>query len=677
MFESLIVVAFVVGFLVFMGLLTLVAYARLYKRAEPDEAVVRTGRGGMDALAGGGMWVIPIFHKHQMLSLKQVKISINRTGDDTLVTSNKIKADVQGTMYVRVGDEVEDIKTAARTLGQVDVQIIDEMIKDKVTDVMRAEAMKLTFDDLNVKKREFGEAVGTAVLEDLKKTGLVLDSVAVTSIRQVTVDPENIPMDVYEAEGARNVVEVVEKNREETNRIRKAKEVEIQRVNVDAEKQKLTLTMDEKKAVADQEQEVAEYEATKATEARQAVLEQERIAEEAALAKEEEVKKRTIAQTEAVAVRESERDQAEKVAKAKADEAAETAEINKNKAVETAKVAKEREVKIKEVGRDRDIKVANEERQQAEEEAAAAREVAVAEKRALEAAAKATQADAEAKQIEAEEKVKTVQAKEEAERKKTIVTIQANEEREKDQIDADKAAYVEAKKAEGEAEAAKKRAEAEEATAQGKANAVKAAAEGEATAAKTKATGQADAQKAEADGFAYSETTKADAEQKAAEAKADAIIKLAAAKLEDGKAAAETKRLMVEAENAVSRELLLRDVAVAAIEQLPETVEAFMEPASAISDVKVIQLQGMGGGGEGGGAGHPNGLPGLVAKSLAESAGLVPVIQNLLSFAKETGLTDQLRDVAKGAVSEVRDTMGIPTPLAAKPEVLEAPEEGS
>lgn len=632
MSSTLIVAGAVAGGIIILGIMILVAYSRLFVRAKADEAIVRTGKGGMQAVAGGGMWIIPIFHESQRVPLRQMKIPIDRTGEDALVALDRICADVKGTMYVRVGDAEDDIKQAAKTFRELDESAINKMIAGKVTDAMRAEAMKLLYSDLHVKKQDFAEAIGEAVREDLKKTGLVLDTVAIESIQQVEVDPANIPMDVFAAEGVRAIVAVVEKMKEETNRIRRGKQVEIQQVDVDTRKRALELDMDQKKAEADQDREVKDYEAQQATLAKQAVLEQQRIAEEAEIAKHEEVAKREIAKQKALAVEEAQKQEVDEVAKHKAAESIQTAEVAKNKAIETARIAKEKEVEAAAIAK-----------QQAVETAEIAKQKAIAEAKEEEAQAKAKQAAAEALEETERQAVQTVTETAIADRAKQVAVLKAEEDARKEVIEAEADRDSRKAKAEGEAVEAEQRA----------------------VAARNEAQGQADALKINAEGHANNVSIRAQADAEAATLQAQAKKELAAATLAEGEAAAESRRLLVEAENSVSTEILLQRAAIELIKVSPDLVREFMSPASAIGEVKVLNLQGLdGASANGNGAsahsGTSHGLPGVITNALAQAAGLTPVVQEILGFVKETGLSSKLTDAKQQVVSDIRQSLSVP-----------------
>ena len=646
--QMLIIAGVVAAVVVVVALLLLVGYSKLYKRARADQAIVRTGKGGTVAIKGGGIWVIPIFHLAQMVSLKQILIPIDRKGIDALVASDRIEAEVDGQMYVKVGDTPEDIIQAAQSFGEnVSPENINRMIQGKVTDAMRAEAFKMSFEDLNVRKEDFAEAIGKSVEQDLKKTGLVLDSVSVTSINQVLIDPDpnNMPHDTFKAEGVKNVVRSVEANREETNRIRREKEIQIQKVDVDAREQALALDMRRKKLEADQIREVEEYEAQKQTEAKKAVFLQVEEAESARINKEEVVRKREILMAEAVSVRESAKTQEEQVAAHKASQAILTADIAKQKAVTEADIAKQKAVQTADIAKMQAVETANIQKQEA---------IAVANE--AKAAAQAKQAAAEALEEKEKQGIITVTETEQAGRAKQVAIIKAEETARQEVLEAEAERDSRSAKAEAEAKEAQQRAEAERNKARGEADAAKARAQGTADAKTTTAKGNADAIKLEAQGHADNMSIRAEADAAAAELQAAAQIKLAEAKLAEGKALAESEKLMVEAGNAISRDLLIRDVLVAAITKAPEAIDAFMKPAASISDVKVLQLSGMGEVGEGG-VGTQQGLPGIITGALAQSAGLLPIIRELTGFMQDSGIIDAAKSKMAEVTQEVKSAV--------------------
>src|SRR3954453_15911637 len=85
------------------GLGTLMnAVAKFYRRCGAAEALVRTGSGGNKVVIGGGIIVMPVLHQLSRVSLRSVKLSVERASKNALVTADKIKANVETELYVKV-----------------------------------------------------------------------------------------------------------------------------------------------------------------------------------------------------------------------------------------------------------------------------------------------------------------------------------------------------------------------------------------------------------------------------------------------------------------------------------------------------------------------------------------------------------------------------------------------
>src|SRR3954467_5843897 len=71
-----------------------VTVAKFYRRCGPDEALVRTGAGGSRVVIGGGVNVYPIVHQLMRVSLRSIKLQVERSAKNALVTKDKIRANV-------------------------------------------------------------------------------------------------------------------------------------------------------------------------------------------------------------------------------------------------------------------------------------------------------------------------------------------------------------------------------------------------------------------------------------------------------------------------------------------------------------------------------------------------------------------------------------------------------
>ena len=594
MFENsltLVILGAIAAVLVLVPFVAIIAFRNFYVVPRADEALMKTG-GSSPTVSTGALWVIPLVHNVTRVSLRAVRIPIQRTGENALPTANKIMAEIMGELIVRVSpDDTSHIILAAQALGTNREEagkdmsdMIKEQVDSLVTDALRTAAFKKTFQELNAGKKEFADEVTQLLAEDLAKLGLTLTAVTIPHLKQgeFTADKG----DVFAAEGQRNVAETVAKNRQETNLINRNAEVEIQRQDLEARRRALELDLDKARLEAEQSRARAEYEATKATETKKAVLaqeqersvaeaEQHKVVKTAQIQQEQEVATAKITQEQTLAVQRADAAAQQKVAEEAGQQRKLEAEIGREKAVEAATIAKEQA-----------IRVADEQRLQAVAEAEIAKQVAIAARKTEEADARGKQATAEAEQQRAEQGIVTVRAEAEADRQKRVVIIQAEEEATKQKVAADRDAYVMTRNAEAERDTAMKRAEAAKAVAVGQADAARASASGAAESAVLAAQGEANAR-----------TTRATAELEASEKEAKARALLSEATLAEGRAVAESERLLQAARNTTSRETMLQTVALEAIRQSPALMREFMAPIAKVSDVKVLQINGLGGGG--------------------------------------------------------------------------------
>ena len=213
---------------------------------------------------------------------------------------------------------------------------------------------------------------------------------------------------------------------------------------------------------------------------------------------------------------------------------------------------------------------------------------------------------------------------------KRVVLIKAEEEAGKQRAAADRDAYVQTRKAEADTVVALKRAESIKADADGRAQALKADAEGKAHAARAEAQGLADAKTVGAEAEAKARSLRANAEFDASDKEAKAKIALAGALLEEGKARAESERLITEARNAVSNETMIQAVVLEAIRQAPAVMRELMAPVAKVSDVKILQINGLGGSDAEGAN-----LPSTVLGTGLAMSGALPLIKSAMQGMAE------------------------------------------
>jgi uncharacterized membrane protein YqiK len=121
-------------------------------------------------------------------------------------------------------------------------------------------------------------------------------------------------------------------------------------------------------------------------------------------------------------------------------------------------------------------------------------------------------------------------------------------------------------------------------------------------------------------------------EVEVAEQKARAIERLALSKQREGEADAAARLKMVQSENHLEEKVIQRDVLVRFIDQAPQILGEMMAPARQIDSIKVLDVHGLGGNGEGAGQ-EGSGISRVVNAFLHAGAAL-PLLREFLDFAK-------------------------------------------
>ncbi|CAI9410600.1 Inner membrane protein YqiK [Pleomorphomonas sp. T1.2MG-36] len=376
----------------------------LYIRSTRDKAYVRTGFGGKKVVLDGGAIILPVFHSYSWVSLSTLRLEVKRAENESLITKDRMRADITAEFYVRVKPDFENIALAAQTLGDRtnDADALKALVEAKFVDGLRSVAATMTLRDLQEQRAEFVKSVQAAVAHDLQSNGLELESVSLTRLDQTDIKHFN-PNNTFDAEGLTALTKITEERKRERNQIVRDNEVEIATKDREASLRRLTIEREQRDAELTQERDIANK--TAETRAEAAKAEQlARLAEETA----------RLDTERGIAERDAEARQARESARIVAERGIAEREAEARKVTETARI-----------------------------EAA----IAVAQKTEEEQAARARADEAKAGAITAEEQVVTAREVEIAERAKRIAVIAARQE-------AEQAATAITVKAEAEREAA-------------------------------------------------------------------------------------------------------------------------------------------------------------------------------------------------------------------------------
>ena len=231
--------------------------AAFYQRASNEVALVKTGVGGRKVVIDGGTIAIPYFHEVARVNMQTIRMSVNCEGERSLITSDRLRVDVGAEVYVSVKPEEEAVSRATQTLGKRLFQAdqLRGLLDGMVIDALRAEAAKSTMDELHENRGVFVANVQTALTEPLAKFGLEMDSVSLIGLDQTpfaALDENN----AFNAVGMRKLAEVIAKSRKERAEIERSSEVSVTQTSMEAEKRKLEIDLEQRRAEIAQAQEI-------------------------------------------------------------------------------------------------------------------------------------------------------------------------------------------------------------------------------------------------------------------------------------------------------------------------------------------------------------------------------------------------------------------------------------
>jgi Uncharacterized protein conserved in bacteria len=293
--------------------------AWFYERATSEVSLIRTGIGGRKVVIDGGTLAIPYFHEVSRVNMQTIRMDVARTGDHALITKDRMRIDVGAEFYTSVVPEEAAVVRASQTLGRRTFQPdqLKSLIDGMMVDALRAVAAQMTMDELHESRGEFVRQVHDSLAGTLSKYGLQLDSVSLTSLDQTpfsALDENN----AFNAVGMRRLAEVIAESKKERAEIEGESQVSVRRAEVDSNRRKLEIELEQRRAEIQQTQEielllaqqlaeVARRKAEAEAAAAEARIEMERTIQTAALAREQVIREAEILQARALEIAEQDR----------------------------------------------------------------------------------------------------------------------------------------------------------------------------------------------------------------------------------------------------------------------------------------------------------------------------------------------------------------------------------
>lgn len=326
----------------------LFAMSRFYRKVGPEEALVKTGWGGMKVVSGGGMWVIPIAHRVEHMDLSVKRIEIARREVSGLICKDNVRADIEVAFFVRVNNTTQDILQVAQALGcrrASEKGALVELFDAKFSEALKTVGKQFDFVDLYTERDRFKEEILKHIGTDLN--GYILDDCAIDFLEQTPIEHLN-NMNILDAEGIKKITNLTAQEHIQSNSILREKEKTIKKQDVEAQETILELEKQRVEATEKQKRQIAEIAAREHAEAAKVQEEQRLRSETARIATEEElqVAEQNKLRQIVVAQKNKERTEAVEIERVEKDRLLEVterlrivglAEIEKEKAIEIEK----------------------------------------------------------------------------------------------------------------------------------------------------------------------------------------------------------------------------------------------------------------------------------------------------------------------------------------------------
>lgn len=317
----------------------------LYRRSSKEVSFVRTGMLGEKVVISGGAFVLPIIHNITQVGMRTLSLNIKRAGDKSLITKDRMRAELVTEFFTKVPPEAKAVSTAAQTLGNrtLDPEHLKEVVAGRFADALGEVAAKMTLDEIQENRGQFVKEVAKIANESIGHTGLALETVSIISLDQAPIEMFN-PANTFDSQGLTQLTEQIESRKKKRNDITQDTKISIENKNLETIQKELEIKKNEEFSKYQQEREIAIQRAKEKTETIKEKAEKEREAEEAEIRSQEQIEVARISQNQVIEVERklTETRLIEEIEKRRKEQN----ELEKNSALEIRQKDLETEVKI-------------------------------------------------------------------------------------------------------------------------------------------------------------------------------------------------------------------------------------------------------------------------------------------------------------------------------------------
>ena len=233
----------------------------LYRRSSKEVSFVRTGMLGEKVVISGGAFVLPIIHNITQVGMRTLSITIKRGGDKSLITKDRMRAELVTEFFTKVPPDPRAVSTAAQTLGNrtLDPEHLREVVQGRFADALGEVAAKMTLDEIQENRGAFVKQVGTIANESIGHTGLALETVSIISLDQTPIEQFN-PANTFDSQGLTQLTEQIENRKKKRNDITQDTKISIENKNLETVQKELEIKKNEEFSRYQQEREAEEAE---------------------------------------------------------------------------------------------------------------------------------------------------------------------------------------------------------------------------------------------------------------------------------------------------------------------------------------------------------------------------------------------------------------------------------
>lgn len=267
------------GLLAMIGIMIALYISIFYVKVGPDEAIVKSGAGGLKVFIDGGMLRIPLVQHIEYMDLTLKSFEIARQGAEGLICKDNIRADIKVAFFIRVDKTAEEIKEVAQSIGPKrcsELETLRELFDAKFSEALKTVGKQFDFVDLYDKRDKFKDEILKVIGTDLN--GYRLDDAAIDYLEQTPLALLN-PNNILDAEGIKKITELTSTEKIKENQFTRDREKTLKKQDVEAEETILELERQRVQAVEKQHREIAEIQAREKA-AADKVREQQRLESE-------------------------------------------------------------------------------------------------------------------------------------------------------------------------------------------------------------------------------------------------------------------------------------------------------------------------------------------------------------------------------------------------------------